>query len=143
MFLDLTYISDCIHSFHDEKIKTNLLEIHSYHVLGLYKLPVTFSHHNLHIETVYNSMQRKCNRFLDLLNSNKKLFLVYIIKYIPLFEFTKELNEVIYFSNSINVNILVIYISELEMSRFECCNNVYIHIIKSDNSINDIFNLHK
>ena len=74
VFLDLTYISDCNHSFYDEKIKTNLLERHSYHVLGLYKVPITFPHHNLHIESVYNSMQRKCNRFLDLLNSNKKVF---------------------------------------------------------------------
>ena len=79
MFLDLTYISDCNHSFYDEKIKTNLLERHSYHVLGLYKPPVTLPHHNLHIESVYNSMQRKCNRFLELLNSNKKIFLVYIM----------------------------------------------------------------
>ena len=143
MFLDLKYISDCNHSFYDKKIKTNLLACHSYHVLGLYKPPVTFPHHNLHIESIYNSMQRKCNRFLDLLNSNKKIFLVYIIKYISLFEFIKEFNEIINLSNSINVNILVIYISELEMSRFECCNNVYIHIIKSDNSINEIFNLYK
>ena len=69
--------------------------------------------------------------------------MVYIIKYIPLFEFTKELNEVIYFGNSINVNILVKYISELEMSMFEHYNNVYINIIKSDNLINDIFNSYK
>ena len=34
-----------------------------------------------------------------------------MIKYIPLFELNKELNEVINLSNSINVNILVIYIS--------------------------------
>ena len=54
-------------------------------------------------------MQRKCNRFLELLNSNKKVFLVYIIKYIPLFDLKKELNEVINLSNSVNVNILVIY----------------------------------
>ena len=80
---------------------------------------------------------------LLLLNSNKKIFLVYIIKYISLFEFIKEFNEIINLSNSINVKILVIYISELEMPRFDCCNNVYIHIIKNDNSINDIFNLHK
>ena len=143
MFLDLTYISDCNHSFYDEKIKTNLLERHSYHILGVYKNPVTFPHHNLHIESIYNSMQRKCNRFLELLNSNKKIFLVYIIKYIPLFDLKKELNEVINLSNSVNVNILVIYISELEMSMFERFNNVYIHIIKSDNSINDNFNLYK
>ena len=130
MFLDLTYISDCNHSFYDEKIKTNLLERHSYHILGVYKNPVTFPHHNLYIESIYNSMQRKCNRFLELLNSNKKVFLVYIIKYIPLFGLKKELNEVINLSNSVNVNILVIYISELEMSMFERFNNVYIHIIK-------------
>ena len=72
-----------------------------------------------------------------------KIFLVYIIKYIPLFEFIKEFNEILNLSNSFNVNILVIYISELEMSMFECYNNVYIHIIKNDNSINDIFNLYK
>ena len=45
-FLDLSYISDCNHSFYDEKIKTNLLACHSYHVLGSYKPPVTFPHHN-------------------------------------------------------------------------------------------------
>ena len=28
MFLDLTFISDCNHSFYDEKIKTKLLERH-------------------------------------------------------------------------------------------------------------------
>jgi hypothetical protein len=140
MFLDLKYISDCNHSFYDEKIKTNLLACHSYHVLGLYKPPVTFPHHNLHIESIYNSMQLKCNRFLDLLNSNKKIFLVYIIKYISLYELNKELDEVINFSNSINVNISVIFISELDVTMFQQHNNVYIHIIKSDNSINDIFN---
>ena len=76
-----------------EYIKNSGLRNHSYHAqdnINLY----------LHVESMYNSMQRKCNRFLDLLNSNKKIFLVYIIKYIPLFEFTKELNEVIYFRNS-------------------------------------------
>ena len=61
-------------SFYDEKIKTNLLAYHSYHVLGFYKPPVTFPHHNLHVECIYNSMQRKCNRLLDVLNSNKKYF---------------------------------------------------------------------
>ena len=60
-----------------------------------------------------------------------------------LYELNKELDEVINFSNSINVNILVIFISELEMSMFEHYNNVYIHIIKSDNLINDIFNSYK
>ena len=49
-FLDLSYISDDgNHSFYDEKLKKNLLACHSYHVLGLYKPPVTFLHHNLHI----------------------------------------------------------------------------------------------
>ena len=60
-----------------------------------------------------------------------------------LYELNKELDEVINFSNSINVNILVIFISELEISMFQQHNNVYIHIIKSDNLINDIFNLYK
>ena len=66
-----------------------------------------------------------------------------MIKYISLFEFIKEFNEIINLSNSINVNILVIFISELDVTMFQQHNNVYIHIIKSDNSINDIFNLHK
>jgi hypothetical protein len=47
----------------DEKIETNLLACHSYHVLVLYKPPVTFPHHNLHTESIYNSMQRTTNRF--------------------------------------------------------------------------------
>ena len=115
-FLDLSYISDSgNHSFYDEKIKTDILIRHSFHILGRYRPTITFPHHNLHIESVYGSMQRKCNRFLDLLNSNKKIFLVYIIKYMSLYELNKELDEVINFSNSINVNILVIFISELDM----------------------------
>ena len=143
-FLDLSYISDSgNHSFYDEKIKTDILIRHSFHILGKYRPPITFPHHNLHIESVYSSMHRKCNRFLDLLNSNKKIFLVYIIKYISLYELNKELDEAINFSNSININILVIFICELEISMFQQHNNVYIHIIKSDNSINDIFNLYK
>ena len=60
-----------------------------------------------------------------------------------LYELNKELDEVINFSNSINVNILVIFISELETSMFQQHNNDYIHIIKSDNLINNIFNLYK
>ena len=51
-FLNLSYISDSNHSFYDEKIKTNLLIRHSFHILGKYKPPVTFPHHNLHIESV-------------------------------------------------------------------------------------------
>ena len=75
-FLDLSYISDSgnHHSIYDEKIKTDILIRHSFHILGKYTPPKTFPHHNLHNELVYSSMHRKCNRFLDLLNSNNKYF---------------------------------------------------------------------
>ena len=59
MVLDLTYIYDCNHSFNVEKRKPYLLASHSYHVLGFYKTPVTFPHHNLHVESIYKSMQQK------------------------------------------------------------------------------------
>ena len=138
IFLDLSYISENNHSYYDKMLKTNILEKHSYHVYGTYKDSITFPHDFLH-----SAFQRRCNRFLDILNSNKKIFLVYTIKYINLDEFYQELKELIIFSKSINVNILVLYINELEEPLYESYNNLYIHRINNDKTIIDIFNLYK
>ncbi len=138
IFLDLSYISENNHNYYDKMLKTIILEKHSYHVYGSYKDSITFPHGFSH-----STLQRRCERFLDILNSNKKIFLVYTIKYINLDEYYKELKELIDFSKSINVNILVLYINESEEPKYECYNNLYIHRINNDNSIVDIFNLYK
>jgi hypothetical protein len=138
IFLDLSYIYENKHSYYDKMLKTVILEKHSYHVYGTYKDSITYPHDFLH-----STFQRRCNRFLDILNSDKKIFLVYTIKYINLDEFYKELKELIIFSKSINVNILVLYINEFEEPLYECYNNLHIHRINNDNFIGDIFNLYK
>ena len=143
IFLDLSYISENNHSYYDKMLKTNILEKHSLHVYGTYKDSITFPHNNLNIAHDYNTFLRRCNRFLDILDSNKKIYLIYTIKYINLDEFYQELKELIILSKSINVNILVLYINELEEPLYESYNNLYIHRINNDKSIIDIFNLYK
>jgi hypothetical protein len=39
-------------------------------------------HHNINDEDIYNSIKRKCNRFMNLFNNNDKVLFIYTIEYI-------------------------------------------------------------
>ena len=112
------------------------------------KIPI-FLHHNLTNNDIYNSFVRKCKRFMDIINDNTELTLVYTINFVSdesvIEKYFNELNDfLIFLGCKKNLKILAIKLLNNETDTINFIkykNNIFLYNVSNENKGSELIKL--